>query len=75
MMTLFEVASGMATVGLSTGDGGVRSLTALFTDFGKLVMIFAMFIGRLGPLTIGIGGLGTTRRERYRYPEEKVIIG
>ncbi len=75
IMTLFEVASGMATVGLSTGDGGVRSLTALFTDFGKLVMILTMFIGRLGPLTIGIGGLGTTRRERYRYPEEKVIIG
>lgn len=75
IMTLFEVASGMGTVGLSTGDGGVRSLTALFSDFGKLVMILAMFIGRLGPLTIAIGGIGTTRYERYRYPEEKVIIG
>ena len=73
--TLFEVASGMATVGLSTGDGGVRSLSALFNDFGKLVMILAMFIGRLGPLAIGIGALGTPRHERYRYPEEKVIIG
>jgi trk system potassium uptake protein TrkH len=75
IMTLFEVVSGMATVGLSTGDGGARSLTALFSDFGKLVMILAMFIGRLGPLTIGIGGIGTVHHERYRYPEEKVIIG
>ncbi|MCI0526915.1 MAG: Trk family potassium uptake protein, partial [Nitrospira sp.] len=75
IMTLFEVASGMGTVGLSTGDGGVRSLTALFSDFGKLVIILAMFIGRLGPLTIGIGGIGATRHERFRYPEEKVIIG
>ncbi|MGH7274097.1 MAG: TrkH family potassium uptake protein [Nitrospiria bacterium] len=73
--TLFEVVSGMATVGLSTGDGGVRSLSALFNDFGKLVMILAMFMGRLGPLTIGIGAMGTPRHERYRYPEEKVIIG
>jgi len=75
IMMLFEVTSGMATVGLSTGDGGVRSLTALFSDFGKLVMILAMYVGRLGPLTIGIGGIGTARHERYRYPEEKVIIG
>jgi trk system potassium uptake protein TrkH len=75
IVTLFEVASGMATVGLSTGDGGVRSLSALFGDFGKAVMILAMFIGRLGPLTIGIGAIGTPRHERYRYPEEKVIIG
>lgn len=75
IVTLFEVASGMATVGLSTGDGGTRSLAATFSDFGKLVMILAMFIGRLGPLTIGIGGFSAIRHERYRYPEEKVIIG
>jgi len=75
IVTLFEVVSGMATMGLSTGDGGVRSLTAVFSDFGKLLMVLAMFIGRLGPLTVGIGTIGTTRHERYRYPEEKVIIG
>lgn len=75
IFTLFEVASGMATVGLSTGDGGARSLSAVFSDFGKLVMVLAMFIGRLGPLVIGIGAVGTPRHERYRFPEEKVIIG
>ncbi len=74
-MTLFEVVSGMATMGLSTGDGGSRSLVATFSDFGKYLMILAMFIGRLGPLTIGIGAIGTPRHERYRYPEEKVMIG
>ncbi len=73
--TLFEVVSGLATVGLSMGDGGSRSFTALFSDFGKLCMVVVMFIGRLGPLTIGIGAFGATRKERVRYPEEKILIG
>ena len=75
MPTLFEVVSGLATVGLSTGDGESRSLTALFSDFGKLFMILAMFIGRLGPLTLGIGAFGAPRHERHRFPEERVMIG
>ena len=75
MPTLFEVVSGLATVGLSTGDGGSLSLSALFSDFGKLVMVLAIFIGRLGPLTIGIGAFQSLQRERLRFPEEKVIIG
>lgn len=73
--TMFEVVSGLATVGLSTGDGGSRSLAALFSDAGKLLMVLAMFVGRLGPLTIGIGAFGVPRPERYRFPEEKILIG
>jgi len=44
----FEVASGLGTVGLSTG------ITASLSPVGKLVIIFLMFIGRLGPLSFGI---------------------
>jgi trk system potassium uptake protein TrkH len=45
---MFEVTSAFGTVGLSVGDGGVRSLSALFTPIGKLAISFTMFV-RLGP--------------------------
>lgn len=72
---LFEVTSAMGTVGLSVGDGGARSFSALFTDSGKLVIILAMFLGRFGPLTIGLFAIKTHTQMHYRYPEAKVVIG
>jgi trk system potassium uptake protein TrkH len=45
---LFESASALGTVGLSTG------ITAQLTPIGKLVLIALMFIGRFGPLAFGI---------------------
>jgi trk system potassium uptake protein TrkH len=44
----FEAASALGTVGLSAG------ITASLTAVGKLIIIFLMFCGRLGPLTFGI---------------------
>ena len=71
---MFEVTSAFGTVGLSVGDGGVRSLSALFSPVGKLAIIFTMFVGRLGPLTLAFA---VTRQavKRFRYPEGRVIIG
>ncbi|MEW6213684.1 MAG: TrkH family potassium uptake protein [Nitrospirota bacterium] len=71
---MFEVTSAFGTVGLSLGDGGVRSLSALFTPIGKFAISFTMFVGRLGPLTLAVA---ITRRvdERFRYPEGRVVIG
>lgn len=46
--TLFEAASALGTVGLSTG------ITPALSTIGKLVIIFLMFCGRLGPLTFGM---------------------
>ena len=45
---LFEAASALGTVGLSTG------ITAQLTPIGKLILVLLMFIGRVGPLTFGI---------------------
>lgn len=45
---LFESASALGTVGLSTG------ITAQLTPIGKLILIGLMFIGRLGPLAFGM---------------------
>ena len=45
---VFEAASALGTVGLSMG------ITGDLTNLGKIVVIFLMFIGRLGPLTFGM---------------------
>lgn len=45
---LFEVASALGTVGISTG------ITASLNTFGKIIIILLMFIGRLGVLTFGL---------------------
>ena len=45
---MFEVASALGTVGLSTG------ITADLSVFGKMLLILLMFIGRLGVLTFGL---------------------
>ena len=45
---MFESASALGTVGLSTG------ITAQLTPLGKLILIALMVIGRLGPLAVGM---------------------
>lgn len=75
LRTLFEVASAFGTVGLSTGDGGVLSFSALLTDFGKLMIILTMFIGRIGPLTVSVALVRLDETRRFRYPPERVLIG
>jgi trk system potassium uptake protein TrkH len=67
--TLFEAISAFSTVGLSTG------ITADFSDAGKLVLIALMFIGRTGPYTVAVAVALRERRKRYRYPEERPIVG
>jgi Trk-type K+ transport system membrane component len=67
--TLFEVVSACGTVGLSTG------MTDELTIAGRVIIILAMFVGRLGPLTVLIALAGRTSSARYDYPEEHPIIG
>ena len=67
--TLFEAISAFSTVGLSTG------ITADFSDAGKLILIGLMFIGRTGPYTVAVAVALRERRKRYRYPEERPIVG
>jgi trk system potassium uptake protein TrkH len=64
----FEVASAFGTVGLS------RGYTSELSEFGRAVMIVIMFLGRVGPLTLGFF-LATRARPRVRYPEGKVYLG
>lgn len=65
---LFEMVSAFGTVGLSTG------ITAGLSVGSKLISIFMMFIGRLGPLTIA-SLWHFSRIERISYPEGNISVG
>ena len=68
---LYEVASALGTVGLSTG------ITPSLSFIGKIVIILCMFIGRLGPITIVLALSFTklNKKNVIHYPEEKIIVG
>lgn len=68
-VVLFEVISAFATVGMSTG------ITADIPPVGQLVLIGLMFLGRLGPITLGAALALRNRPRRYEVPEERVLIG
>jgi len=69
MDLLFEVTSALGTVGLTTG------ITAHLTIAGKWVVIAAMFVGRLGPLSLLAALTFNTQSVRYEYPREPLIVG
>ncbi len=69
MEVMFETASALGTVGLSTG------ITPALTTAGKLIIIVTMFVGRLGPLTLLASLTFNLKPARYSYPEEVVIVG
>ncbi|MFD0586591.1 TrkH family potassium uptake protein [Paenibacillus sp. GCM10027627] len=66
---LFEATSAFATVGLTL------NLTPELSSAGKLLIIFTMFAGRLGPLTLAFALASRKRDSKIGYPEEKVLIG
>ena len=65
----FETVSAFATVGLSTG------ITAQFSIAGKLILIFLMFIGRVGPLTILTAAGKKEHSDTVEYPYGAISIG
>ena len=64
----FEVASAFGTVGLS------RDVTCGLDGFGRLVIGALMFLGRVGPLTLGFF-LATRVAPRVSYPPGRVHLG
>lgn len=65
----FEAASGLGTVGLSTG------ITASLTTMGKVIIIILMLVGRLGPLTLLASVTFNWKPAKYNYPDEALIVG
>ncbi len=71
MDLLFETASALGTVGLTTG------ITPYLTSFGKVVIMICMFVGRLGPISIALAlhKKMHASEDHIHYPEEDVLIG
>jgi trk system potassium uptake protein TrkH len=67
--TLFEAFSAFGTVGLSTG------ITPQLPLPSQNILILLMFLGRTGPITLATALAFREREPRYRYPEERPIIG
>lgn len=66
---LFEEVSAFGTVGLSTG------ITPNLSIPGKLILIVSMYIGRVGPLTLGIALSKKAITNRYKYPNANIMVG
>jgi trk system potassium uptake protein TrkH len=67
--TLFEAVSAFGTVGATTG------ITRELTDPARIITSVAMFIGRLGPLTLVLALAARARPVLYRPAVESVRIG
>lgn len=65
---MFEVTSAFGTVGLS------RGLTGDLDDVGRAVIVVIMFLGRVGPLTLGIF-MASKIPPRVQLPEGEVFLG
>ncbi len=66
---LFEEFSAFGTVGLSMG------ITASLTAAGKAIIIFSMFVGRIGTLTLAMALSTRVISTKYRYAETSVMVG
>ena len=64
----FETVSAFGTVGLSTG------ITETLSPLGRITITALMFIGRLGPMVIGLA-VSRERASRFHYAEENIMIG
>ncbi|MEE9417057.1 MAG: potassium transporter TrkG [Acidimicrobiales bacterium] len=66
---LFEAASAFGTVGLST------SVTPSLGTLGRFIVIVLMFVGRVGPITFGTAFLFRAETQRFRFPEDDLMVG
>jgi len=71
MDVLFEAVSAFGTVGLSLG------ITPELSVFGKILIIFLMFAGRVGILTIvfALARKQNKTNSSVKYPEGKIMVG
>lgn len=65
----FEAVSALSTVGLTTGVTRAEGSTT------QIVLVFLMFIGRLGPVVLVAAIVLRTRPNMFRFPSERPLIG
>ncbi|MCA9236011.1 MAG: hypothetical protein KDA44_11100, partial [Planctomycetales bacterium] len=69
MDALFETASALGTVGLSTGT------TATLSQWGRMIIIILMFLGRLGPISVFAALSSIEQRHTLEYEHEEPLLG
>lgn len=68
LQVAFEVFSAFGTVGLSMG------ITQDLSHASKYVLIFLMFLGRIGLINLMSGMLRKLKTHSYEYPKENILI-
>jgi trk system potassium uptake protein TrkH len=66
---MFECASALGTVGLTTG------ITPGLGPVSKAILILFMYFGRVGGLTIVYAAVSKKKRPIRKYPMEKIAVG
>jgi len=74
LWVFFEVSSAFATVGLSVGNGGTVSLSALFSDASKALIIIMMISGRIGIFAFLLAIFLNEKNKYIKYPEGKIYL-
>jgi trk system potassium uptake protein TrkH len=69
LQVLFETVSALGNTGLSAG------ITPSLGGIGKMTLIITMFIGRVGPLTLGFALAGRRKPLPYQYAREDIFVG
>ena len=65
----YETVSAFGTAGLTLG------LTSELSNIGKGLIIFMMYLGRVGPLTVVLSITRKRKNSGIKYPEGKILIG
>ncbi len=66
---LYETASAIGTVGLTTG------ITTQLGSVSRIILIILMYMGRVGGLTIVFATLGGAQKNLVKYPQETITVG
>ena len=65
----YETVSALGTAGLTLG------LTSELSTIGKVLIMFMMYLGRVGPLTVVLSITRKKINSGIKYPEGKILIG
>ncbi|MGN0143814.1 MAG: TrkH family potassium uptake protein [Clostridium sp.] len=66
---LYEASSALGTAGITTG------VTQEIGTLSKFVLMFTMYCGRLGPITVLLALIKRNKKNGIKYPEAKILIG
>ena len=69
LKTIFESASAVATVGLSMG------ITPTLSTASKIILIFIMYTGRVGGLTLVFAAISRRSTVNKQYPADNIAVG